>query len=270
MRSVFSALTVGFMFFQYQTAQGLPAVEVKATATAAEKGQGFQIFVQITADKPISNIVVAPIVPDGFVVMPLVVSGLKAVANGELNQTNSVLIEQLQASSSVTVPFDVYAPTIWGNPRPGAGSKKTLYSTREPKIFAFNITANDETGHPIALTKQLSLRYTTTIGFYLVLGLLGVVCGYLLKIATQYKDEIDEELKSIKGWRKLGVFLKSVFVQRMPYFLTLLVVGFAALLTLARDSLPVTSWHQAIAMGIALGLLSDEQLISRIKPGGKG
>jgi hypothetical protein len=247
------------------TLRALPTVEVKATAAAAEKGQGFQIFVEITADRGLSNLVVVPIVPAGFLVAPQAVTGLKRIANGESDQTNTVLIEQLESSGSVTVPFDIFAPTIWGTPPAGAGKKKSFYSTRDPRTFAFNIAGTDDAGHFISLTRQISLRYTTTIGFYISLGLLGVVLGYFLKIATQYKDEVVAELDGKQGLEKLKLFLFSIFVRRLPYFLTLLVVGFAALLTLAKDSLPVTSWHQAIALGIALGVLSDEQLISKIK-----
>jgi len=41
--------------------------------------------------------------------------------------------------------------------------------------------------------------------------------------------------------------------------------GFGVLLSLAKDGLPTTSWHQAIALGIGIGILSDEQLITKIK-----
>ena len=41
--------------------------------------------------------------------------------------------------------------------------------------------------------------------------------------------------------------------------------GFGVLLSLAKDGHSTTSWHQAIALGIGIGILSDEQLITKIK-----
>jgi hypothetical protein len=46
---------------------------------------------------------------------------------------------------------------------------------------------------------------------------------------------------------------------------TLLIVGFAALLVLSKDAIPVTGWHQAMALGIGLAILTDEQLLAKIK-----
>ena len=63
----------------------------------------------------------------------------------------------------------------------------------------------------------------------------------------------------------MTTLLYQILVARMPLLLTLLIVGFGILLSLAKDALPVTSWHQAIALGIGIGILSDEQLITKLK-----
>ncbi len=94
------------------------------------------------------------------------------------------------------------------------GDKQSLYSTREPKTFPINIfykTKSDSGEMEGMYTEKISIRYTTSIGHYIVAGLFGV------------------------------------------------------LLSLAKDGLPTTSWHQAIALGIGIGILSDEQLITKIK-----
>jgi hypothetical protein len=97
-------------------------------------------------------------------------------------------------------------------------------------------------------------------------GLFGVLLGFVVKIATQYRQEIAEALKDCETIsHKTGQFFFQILITRLPLLLTLLIVGFGVLLSLAQDDLPVTSWHQAIALGIGIGILSDEQLITKIK-----
>ena len=93
----------------------------------------------------------------------------------------------------------------------------------------------------------------------------GVLLGYLIKIATQYREEIGEKAKTLQAGGKFKFLLLEVFLVRAPYLLTLIVLGFGTLLVLAKETLPVSSWHQAIALGIGIGLLGDEQLISKFK-----
>jgi hypothetical protein len=81
-----------------------------------------------------------------------------------------------------------------------------------------------------------------------------------------YKQEITDSLKNSKTiTQKTRIFIFEVLIARLPLLLTLLIVGFGVLLSLAKDGLPTTSWHQAIALGIGIGILSDEQLITKIK-----
>lgn len=248
-------------------AWALPTVEVKATSPVAEKGHNFQIHVVVTADQALTNVVVAPIEPDGFAVEALDGEGLLLVKNGDQGETNAVRITDIPAAGSVTVAFQVHPPDSFG--RPWRQKKSSYYSTREPKVFGFNVTGLQVSGNeskPVRVTQSVSLRYTTSIGFYLAAGLLGVLLGYLVKIATQYREEISAKSQHIRGTSgKLKVFLSEIFLTRAPYLLTLIVLGFGVLLVLAKEALPVSSWHQAIALGIGIGLFSDEQLISKVK-----
>jgi len=248
------------------TAWAGPTLEVTATSPAAEKGHSFQIHVLVTTDQALTNVVITPIVPDGFVLEGILGEGLTSVKSEEPDQSSAVRIAEIPATSSITVAFRVYPPDSLGRPM---GQKKTsYYSTREPKVFAFNFTAMQVSGGEAKLvkaTKAVSLRYTTSIGYYLAAGMVGVLLGYLVKIATQYKDEINEKSKDKEGFEMLKVFLSEIFVVRSAYLLTLTVLGFGVLLVLSKESLPVSSWHQAIALGIAIGLFSDEQLISKFK-----
>ncbi len=243
-----------------------PTVEIKSTGLAAEKGHSFQIHVIVTAEQALTNVIVAPIVPEGFAVEALGGDGLRPIKNGELEETNAIRIADIPAAGSVTVAFRACPPDMFG--RPMGHKKQSYYSTREAKIFGFNVTGtqiSDGESQGIKVTKSVSLRYTTSLGYYLLAGMAGVLLGYLVKIATQYKEEISQATKDKAGVDKLKVFLSEVFVVRSAYVLTLGVMGFGVLLVLAKESLPVSSWHQAIALGMGIGVFSDEQLISKFK-----
>ena len=45
-------------------------------------------------------------------------------------------------------------------------------------------------------------------------------------------------------------------------------MGFLALLLLSRHELPTGAIHDSLALGIGLGFLSDDQLLTRIKIAG--
>jgi hypothetical protein len=119
------------------------------------------------------------------------------------------------------------------------------------------------------MRESISLRYTTTLGHYLIAGMLGVILGYFVKTVTQNREDITALLgRETALLGKVHRFLDYLFLTRMPLLLTLLVVGFGVLLSLAQDTLPVSSWHQALALGIGVGVLGDEQLITKIKSPG--
>ena len=80
------------------------------------------------------------------------------------------------------------------------------------------------------------------------------------------RDEIVTKLQGEKGQKEyLKTILKYIFSTRLTAFITILVIGFSSLLVLSRDSLPISTWDQAMALGIGLAVLTDEQLLSKIK-----
>ena len=67
MSFVKTLLFIGITVIQFSlSVWALPTVEVKATSAVAEKGHSFQIHVVVTADQALTNVVVAPIEPEGF------------------------------------------------------------------------------------------------------------------------------------------------------------------------------------------------------------
>lgn len=262
-----SAATIGRFVLALAIVAGAPApaaltVRVTPTASTAEKGGVFRILLEISAEEPITDLVVAPITPDGFTIEPVPSVGVEHdVKDGFLR------VPRLEGRSSVTVAFRVWPPDFLG--RPKLATKDAPYYTRGgPKSFVFNVFYSSASGGArSSLTSRAELLYTTSIGFYLLSGLLGLVLGHYVKTETKYRTEVVEKRKSAQSRAsRLMSTLGYVFVSQFPALLTSLVVGFGVLLTLAKDAIPVPSWHHAIALGIGLALLTDEQLLTRIKP----
>ncbi len=238
-----------------------PTIKVLPTTQSIEKGGVFQIRVEISTNETIDNILIVPIVPDGFVVDPIIMPGI------ETSQKESTIrIERLETGSSITVSFKAWPPGFTGKPK--RGEKEAPYYTRgESKSFVFNVFYTIQNGKVTASQiSSINIRYTTSIGFYLIAGLLGIIIGHIVKTGTQNRAEIISvvERHETKTSKLLNIF-GYIFVSRLPALLTILAVGFGALLALSKESIPVTSWHQAIALGIGLSILTDEQLLAKLK-----
>lgn len=257
-----------------------PAFEIIAPDKDIEKAHTFQLLVRMTTDQKLESISIAPIYPEGFCMEAVLTPGVTAKERAKAERPavsaavpectgvdDIALISSLEKSSMI-IPFTVYPPD--SNGMPATGDKRSYYSTRERKIFAFNYTytvdhgdGRKDTGHA---SQQIELRYTTTIGYYLFFGLFGVLLGYIVKTVTRDREAIASAMVDVRGLGPgLNRLSSLLFVERLPLLLTLMVIGFSVLISMAQESLPVSSWHQAIALGIGLGILGDEKLISRIK-----
>lgn len=252
--------------FFARSGSAAPSIKVLSTTQSVEKGGVFQIRVEISTNESIKNISVVPIAPDGFLAEPMVTPGV----NTDKNET-AILIDHMDAGSAITVSFKTWPPGFTGKTR--KGDKEAPYSTRgEPKNFIFNVFYTDPTGKiEKSQTASINIRYTTSIGYYLLFGMLGIVIGHVVKIGTQNRSEITSAMASSdpnavnRKRYKIRTAAAYIFGSRLTSLITLLVVGFAALLGLSKDAIPVTGWHQAMALGIGLAILTDEQLLAKIK-----
>lgn len=262
-------------------AAAAPSFEVTASTPTVEKGHNFTILVHVSVEEPLDHLTVTGIAPDGFCLEVLKMPGVTDVRslhpldNSKSGDApvrecaglpNIVELGPLGRSSFV-VPFHVTPPDLSGQPR--TGEKGSLYSTREQKEFAFDMIWTAKSGEERVqgnAAATIKLRYTTTIGHYLGLGLLGVLLGFVVKTTTQEREGFRAFLERRESVaRKLLAIPLFLFVDRLPSLLTILVLGFGVLLTLAQDTLPISSWHQALALGIGLGIVGDEKLISRLR-----
>lgn len=257
------------------TAQAEPSVEIFSTKDSVEKGDIFQIRIKVTTTESIDNIVIDPIPPEGFEIVP------NPSIGAEINKDEAeIRINHLEAGSEQIVSFEVTAPTLIGrlaNLIPNISKKyKDTSSTEEVQTFVFNIFYNESKNSAnsdnltqyiqASQTKMINIRYTTDMSMYLIFGIIGIIFGHVIKISTKNREDIDVKLEKIEYFKsKLLVILNYIFLTRLPAFLTLLTVGFGVLLVLAEKSPPVNTWDQALALGIGLSVLADEELLSKFK-----
>ena len=70
--------------------------------------------------------------------------------------------------------------------------------------------------------------------------------------------------KAGRGVRILSAFLSSPTREIVTSVLTTLATGFLVLLLLSRHELPTGAIHDSLALGIGIGILSDDQLLNRL------
>ncbi len=255
------------------TAQAEPSVEIFPTKESVEKGDIFQIRIKVTTTESIDNIVIDSIPPEGFEIVPMPSMGV------EINQAKAEInINHLEAGSEQIVSFKVFAPTVIGRLGNVLSeiNKTDTSSTEEVQSFIFNIFYNESRNSAnsdnltqyiqASQTKIINIRYTTDMSMYIIFGIIGIIFGHVIKISTKNREDIEVKLENIESSKsKLLAILNYIFLTRLPAFLTILVVGFGVLIVLAEKSPPVNSWDQALALGIGLSLLMDEELLSKFK-----
>lgn len=233
-----------------------PKIEILPTTTSVEKGSEFQLRVKITAVEPLQDIVISPIIPEGFKITPIASPGIETV-KPDRSETGDITIAALEAGSSLTVSFRVHTPGYSDSPRKRNGE------------FVFNVfylTQKDTLQVKGSETCSINIEYTTSIGFYLLAGLLGVILGHIVKVATKDRATITSAAQNeISIMKKLFIVGRHLFISQLPGLITILAIGFGVLLTLAREAVPVRGWPEAIALGIGLAVLTDEELLMKIK-----
>jgi hypothetical protein len=258
------------------TAHAEPSVEIYPSKNSVEKGDIFQILIKITTTESINNIVIDPIPPQGFLIAPNQLYGSEIKEDGK-----KIYINHLEAGSEQIVSFKVSTPSLLGRIGNFINISNYKYndtsSTEEPQSFAFNIFYDESnksnnldnlTQHiQLSHTKMINIRYTTDMSMYLIFGIIGIIFGHIIKISTQNRKYFEEKIENIKSFKeKISAIFNYIFLTRLPTFLTILAVGFSILILLAKESPPVNSWDQALALGIGLSLATDGELLSKFKP----
>jgi hypothetical protein len=273
-RSILTATIASAICFARfsSSAWASPTLKVTSTVKSVEKGGAFEVVAEVTTAEAITNIRIAALGPEGFLVEPVTTTGITASADhGPVAE-----IRSLPAGSAITAVFKVWAPDWYGRPlmRLTSGkltlaSKESYYPTFGGRKFNFNLIYDEQVDGRLITEYQtvaLDVGYTTAIGFYIVMGMIGVLIGYIVKQSTQGRAEIMATAAAADALRdKLLAIFKYYFIQNLPSLLTLFAVGFAALITLAREGLPASSWNAAMALGIGLSVLTDDEIFGKLK-----
>ena len=276
-------VVTGFIFFFFSVSlQAAPRVEVWSSQEVVERGDVFQLWVRVETTESLCDLRVVPLLPAGFVACPVETSGVRIETSGD-SGVPAARIPALAPGSELTVIFEVFAPGVWKRKEICAFGKRGLskmegtYTTEREKRLGVNVfyRAGEECGKgasakgPVeVITRWVAVRATTDMWVYLVFGLLGVVIGHVVKSGAKDRKQIEERLREqaeVGFIRRLFIILRYIFVSRLVALFTTLILGFGVLIVLSRKELPVNTWDQALALGMGLALLADEELLSRIR-----
>jgi hypothetical protein len=235
------------------TSIATPDIKVTPSRASIQKGTNFEIRMEITAPEGMSNVTIAPLVPDGFTLKAVASPGIELATD-----TSVVKLKSLPAGSNVAIVFRGTTPGVMTSER---------VSTEESKTFTFNVFYEKEGQSGQARSSQFvnaTVKYTTHISIYLATGLLGVWLGYLIKTGIKKRDELSKSIqgKGLKSGLRAGI--GSLMSLHLDGLFIILIIGVGALLIATRDGLPAANWYTAMAMGIGLGLLADEQLLGKL------
>ena len=240
-----------------------PSIQVTTTRDVVQKGGEVDVIVQVSARETIRDILIAPSIPYGFVAEPLRGPGY---AVDSLN----VMIPFLREGSSISVRYRAWPPKTVPPPnmtdKDHYGNKVGHVSTAEPKPFVFNVfysVSGDSILGASSQTVRASIRYTTSLGAYLLSGVLGVLLGYLIKAGRKGQDAVLQEQRAASS--NLRGFIEDRLGVTAAGLVTSLVLGFGILTVLAREGIPVNGGFQAIALGIGLAVLTDDELLSKLR-----
>lgn len=251
-----------------------PDFKVTSTVTSAEKGKVFEILLRIATDKRLDALSVTPLAPENFCIRLAPMSHLTGFHAGN---DGSSTFTMLAEGSVVTLQYRVATPSQLlssGSSCPALDSARARTprlaphgSTRDTLKFVFNAEyhiAGDSLWR--VWSDVVEVRYAMSSTMFLSAGMIGVFVGYLVKTFTARKPEVDEARSAGQTWYgRFGRLLAYLFGTSIDKFLTSLILGFAALLAVAKSGIPIGGAVAAAAMGASLAVLADDALISKVK-----
>lgn len=229
-----------------------PAFDIIRPDSILGPGKTVPVWVQIRVKEKsgVYLIDIAPSCPPGFVMRPDSGTVLPLTVNGSSD------------SNDLLVPFKLSAPG-WKS-----GGNELLVSAG-PKRFALNYSyRTGKSSDPVRRAGTFGITYVPSLFLYLVFGLAGILLGFYAKINIKNSAQIGGMAAPEEGAGKVKQMAQkagAVVGSTVPNLLTTLILGLAALLTLARSGIPVEHCYFALPLGIGLAMLADEELISKVK-----
>jgi hypothetical protein len=225
------------------TAQAAPTFEVASSTTQARKGQPFHVYLTIATQEDVSQLRVSWSPPTAFAI----------------EQINKPIPDALPGGSSFIADFLVQPPGSWHVNDPGG-------DTREEKKLVFNVayvtqvSGQARSGYqPVTLT----FRYSLNPVLYVINGMLGLLFGSVIKTVTAHKQMLATQQASTA--RGDGGLVLKLLRGELTTMLTGVAIGFVVLLVLARTEIPAKGWADSFALGVTLAILTDDQLLTKLK-----
>jgi hypothetical protein len=220
-----------------------PTVVVKATLEPVEltNNQPSQLIVQLQASQQSGTLRLEVTPPPGF----------------QIRQPAGVKIASFQGSYTAS-PFFLEP----SNTKAEVGSHSLLV-----RVFAGEGTANVTT-----IDTNIAFTYVSRISIptYFLLGGLGIFFGYLIRLLVKVLQAVPAPApEPDPGQRAVGLI--TGFVQRHYYFVdcsVTLSIGLISLSLLLKDNHVPDSgmyWYSALGAGFALGLLTNSELLSKVR-----
>ena len=229
-----------------------PAFDIIRPDSILGPGKTVPVWVQIRVKEKsgVYLIDIQPSCPPGFVMRPDSGTVLPLTVNGSRD------------SNDLLVPFRLTVPgwkSGWNELLVAAGRKQ----------FALNYSyQTGDKGEPVRRSATFGITYVPSLFLYLVFGLAGILLGFYAKINIKNSAQIGGMAAPEDGTNKVQQMAQkagAVMGSTVPNLLTTLILGLAALLTLARSGIPVEHCYFALPLGIGLAMLADEELISKVK-----
>jgi hypothetical protein len=148
----------------------------------------------------------------------------------------------------------------------GGNDTRSYDTTNDAKIFIFNAAfrqARDSGTIARYWSDTIQVKYTTSQNIFLIAGLFGVFLGFVAKTLSQNRTRKTDN--ATRGQDQTKITLWSQVKEQIPYLLTSLLIGLGALLGIASAGVPAGGFTTAVALGIGIGVLSDDAVIAKLQ-----
>ncbi len=211
-----------------------PNITMESSTSQIRKGDVFKIYLHILSQENMKQFEVSFVPPSGFTA-----------------EVNGLVPQVFESGSSYTAVYTVTPPTALDLKGQGR-------DTREKKIFVINVSYLSGSGDQVKEMREsleLPIDYSTSPIVFMVCGVFGLIFGNFVKTFTGQKAS------GTPGWQAVRV----AFTNGLGGLLTSVAIGFIVLLVLSRETVPAKGWYDSLALGVAVALLSDEQLLAKVK-----
>jgi hypothetical protein len=216
------------------SACGAPSLSVRLSSAQVRKGQSIKLYLSIAAQEELTAVEISPLAPTGFTLKP-----------------ENPPPATLSSGSTFTAVYTAQPP----NEQLGTGAAA---DTREEKLFVFNLTWQARNNNQ-SVTGWQSITAATVLVIapwaYVCCGMLGVLLGAIIKATTDFAARKKSHPLTIRDYVQ----------DSLSPVLASIAIGFVVLLALAQQTIPAKGWSDCIALGVAIAVFSDQDLLAKVR-----